>query len=128
MSLRWPRKGGFTVQTLGQKPVWNYVFVLQEGVLFVSDPPVSADPCSPDPCQNGGTCSPKDSTFTCTCAGGFTGQHCENKTVTGKLYYVLSTSQSIMITVSCHFTLKQFVMRNDVGSPHQKQNTVTQVF
>ena len=34
--------------------------------------------CSPDPCQNGGTCTDNgDTTYTCTCAAGYTGTNCE---------------------------------------------------
>nr|XP_034322617.1 fucolectin-like [Crassostrea gigas] len=32
--------------------------------------------CLDNPCQNGGTCSNSDGSFTCTCAGGFTGALC----------------------------------------------------
>jgi len=35
------------------------------------------DPCAPNPCQNGGSCAASGSSFTCTCAGGFTGTTCE---------------------------------------------------
>nr|XP_034317008.1 EGF-like repeat and discoidin I-like domain-containing protein 3 [Crassostrea gigas] len=32
--------------------------------------------CLDNPCQNGGTCSNSDGSFTCACAGGFTGALC----------------------------------------------------
>ena len=36
------------------------------------------DLCSPNPCQNGGICGESDSTaYTCTCTGGYKGDHCE---------------------------------------------------
>uniref|UniRef100_A0A1I8FHK3 EGF-like domain-containing protein n=1 Tax=Macrostomum lignano TaxID=282301 RepID=A0A1I8FHK3_9PLAT len=42
--------------------------------------------CSTEPskCQNGGTCSSKDSSpwYSCSCAPGFTGQNCENEHLT----------------------------------------------
>lgn len=38
---------------------------------------VSADPCSPDPCWNGGVCSANGSAFICNCQHGFSGQKCQ---------------------------------------------------
>jgi hypothetical protein len=35
------------------------------------------DLCSPNPCQNGGTCAVTNSSYTCTCTGGYTGTNCE---------------------------------------------------
>ena len=124
------KKGRFHCSNIGSADsVKLCCYILQEGILFISVAPVSLDPCSRYPCQNGGTCSRKDSTsFTCTCAVGFKGLYCESKAITGKSFHVLFNSQSIMITVSCHFTWNQFVMWNDVGSTHQKQNTVASVF
>ncbi|XP_038067480.1 mucin-19-like isoform X4 [Patiria miniata] len=33
-------------------------------------------PCAINPCQNGGTCNVNGNTFSCTCAGGFSGTTC----------------------------------------------------
>ena len=33
--------------------------------------------CEPQPCLNGGTCTDGINSFTCTCAEGWTGDHCE---------------------------------------------------
>ena len=33
-------------------------------------------PCDSDPCENGGTCLNGESTFTCLCTPGFTGDTC----------------------------------------------------
>jgi len=36
------------------------------------------DPCALNPCVNGGTCEAHDGTFTCFCAEGFAGDHCQH--------------------------------------------------
>ncbi|KAI8517066.1 hypothetical protein Bbelb_056470 [Branchiostoma belcheri] len=36
-----------------------------------------ADECSSTPCQNGGTCTAGDSSYTCECVDGYTGDNCE---------------------------------------------------
>ena len=35
--------------------------------------------CTEKRCKNGGACIDGSDTYTCLCAGGFTGQHCESK-------------------------------------------------
>ena len=35
------------------------------------------DECGSNPCQNGGTCMDGVNSYTCSCAAGYTGQHCE---------------------------------------------------
>ena len=35
-------------------------------------------PCSPNPCANNGICVLKENTYTCFCAQGFVGTHCDN--------------------------------------------------
>ena len=40
---------------------------------------VNNDDCVNVTCQNGGTCLDSVATYSCACAAGFTGQHCEGK-------------------------------------------------
>ena len=41
------------------------------------DPILSVDECLSIPCLNGGTCKDDVGRYTCTCAPGYTGTHCE---------------------------------------------------
>ncbi len=41
----------------------------------------TAGACSPNPCQNGGTCATAGTSFTCTCAEGFSGPTCGTQSV-----------------------------------------------
>ena len=34
------------------------------------------DECSPNPCDNGGTCTDGDNTYSCECAAGYKGTDC----------------------------------------------------
>ncbi|XP_030834506.1 CUB and sushi domain-containing protein 2-like [Strongylocentrotus purpuratus] len=43
---------------------------------------MSLPPCYVEPCYNGATCSNHNSTFTCECAGGFTGLRCDTAMTT----------------------------------------------
>ena len=45
---------------------------------------VNIDECESDPCQNGGTCNDDVNMYTCTCAPGYTGTHCESTFHGGK--------------------------------------------
>ena len=38
------------------------------------------DECKSSPCKNGGTCSDHVNSYTCSCAAGYNGVHCENGT------------------------------------------------
>ena len=38
----------------------------------------AADPCLNNPCGNGGTCVANDVSFSCTCAGSWSGERCES--------------------------------------------------
>jgi hypothetical protein len=40
-------------------------------------PTDTCDPCLPNPCQNGATCNAAGSSYTCDCAGGYSGVDCE---------------------------------------------------
>ncbi len=40
-------------------------------------PFIDIEDCSADLCQNGGTCLDGINSYFCTCAEGWTGQHCE---------------------------------------------------
>ena len=42
-------------------------------VIFVTD----INECDSNPCQNGGTCTDGVNGYTCGCADGYTGTHCE---------------------------------------------------
>ena len=42
-------------------------------ILFFTD----TDDCDPDPCQNGATCRDQVDGYTCDCAAGYEGDHCE---------------------------------------------------
>jgi len=35
------------------------------------------NPCLPSPCKNGGKCNRKGSSYSCSCAKGYTGKRCE---------------------------------------------------
>ena len=35
------------------------------------------DECEPEPCQNGGTCSDGNGTYSCECTSGFNGTDCQ---------------------------------------------------
>ena len=35
------------------------------------------DECVSDPCENGATCQDEENQYSCLCAGGYTGTHCE---------------------------------------------------
>ncbi|CAH1247746.1 SELP [Branchiostoma lanceolatum] len=37
----------------------------------------NVDECVSDPCENGGTCEDEINGYTCTCADGYVGEHCE---------------------------------------------------
>ncbi|MCP3664211.1 MAG: calcium-binding EGF-like domain-containing protein [Gammaproteobacteria bacterium] len=39
------------------------------------------DECDSSPCQNGATCNQMVNHYSCTCAAGYTGDHCEISTV-----------------------------------------------
>lgn len=48
-------------------------------VVVYMDIHVEVGRCDSGPCRNGATCIDVDeSTYTCSCAPGFTGTHCEN--------------------------------------------------
>ena len=42
-------------------------------IYFLAD----IDECASDPCQNAGTCNDGVASYTCDCAVGFNGTHCE---------------------------------------------------
>ena len=42
--------------------------------------------CAGVRCQNGGTCQDGANTFSCSCAAGYTGQYCQSKSVTTRLF------------------------------------------
>jgi len=53
------------------------------------------DPCDPNPCQNGGTCSPDGSSFTCDCSGtGYSGPKCEGCLSFDSAYTIFLSSPS----------------------------------
>ena len=41
--------------------------------LWISD----INECSSNPCENGGNCTDNVNHYTCSCADGYTGIHCE---------------------------------------------------
>ena len=43
------------------------------------------DECSSTPCQNSATCNDAVNAYTCDCAAGYTGTHCE----TGMTYHFI---------------------------------------
>jgi Notch-like protein len=43
-------------------------------------------PCQPNPCQNGGTCIPQGTSFTCQCPFNYNGYCCENRITTTTPY------------------------------------------
>ncbi|CAH1271145.1 CRB2 [Branchiostoma lanceolatum] len=51
----------------------------QPGFLVYCDMETDGDvdECASDPCQNGGTCEDEVNGYTCTCAEGYVGDHCE---------------------------------------------------
>ena len=53
-------------------------------VIHVTD----IDECTSDPCQNGATCNDGTNSYTCSCAVGFRGDHCEGRYC--KIFYTIS--------------------------------------
>ncbi|XP_078681185.1 IgGFc-binding protein-like [Branchiostoma floridae x Branchiostoma belcheri] len=45
-----------------------------------------AEGCSANPCQNGATCTDEDDGYTCACAAGYKGVHCETALRCSELY------------------------------------------
>ncbi|GFU44972.1 hypothetical protein NPIL_114821, partial [Nephila pilipes] len=43
------------------------------------------DPCSNNPCLNGGTCTPKGTSFSCKCPSPYLGKACERDPCTDQL-------------------------------------------
>ncbi len=41
------------------------------------DGEIATDECAPNPCQNGGTCTDGDNSYTCACPAGWEGANCE---------------------------------------------------
>ena len=73
-------------------------------LLFIAD----IDECSSNPCVNSGACVNAVNGYTCTCAGGYTGDHCETGRSMGTHALVrLVTLVSIVrqVGVSCNVCL-----------------------
>ena len=51
--------------------------------FFFAIVPPATSPCANNPCMNGGQCNSQSASpyYKCTCAGGFTGIHCESKII-----------------------------------------------
>ena len=56
-----------------------------EGVTCAS----LTSPCGSNPCQNGGTCTPSGTTFTCSCPSTHTGDRCQTQNDGNDLYIML---------------------------------------
>jgi hypothetical protein len=57
---------------------------------------VDVSGCQNSPCLNGGTCQSVGNTYTCVCAGGFTGRHCTE----GMVVLQCLTHSAIMTRIS----------------------------
>uniref|UniRef100_A0A1I8G0V6 Delta-like protein n=1 Tax=Macrostomum lignano TaxID=282301 RepID=A0A1I8G0V6_9PLAT len=69
----------FQRSLIGIGSLWVQKQQLQEWRLLLATPNRYITSMQPSKCQNGGTCSSKDSSpwYSCSCAPGFTGQNCE---------------------------------------------------
>ena len=65
------------VQTLNSKITTAYYWI------YVS---TDINECASSPCQNGGTCSDLVNSYTCNCAGGFTGGNCQTSKLSVNSY------------------------------------------
>ena len=67
------------------------------------------DECASSPCQNGATCNDQVNMYTCTCAPGYNGTHCEigNSFDLVHVYFNVVLKQGrIMLQLVFHLSLK----------------------
>lgn len=55
----------------------NMIFVTLHKVIFIFTCPKDNDDCTGVSCLNGGSCIDGLNSYTCKCASGFDGDHCE---------------------------------------------------
>ena len=55
-------------------------------VVFFACLSASINKCAGVTCQNGGTCQDGAKTSSCSCVAGYTGQYCQSKSVTTRLF------------------------------------------
>ena len=59
------------------------------------------NPCLPNPCKNGGKCNRKGSSYTCSCAKGYTGKRCEGTFNLNRMLVQIYIYGNDDITIAC---------------------------
>ena len=71
--------------------------------------------CKSSPCKNGGKCSDHVNRYTCSCAAGYNGVHCENGTF---LYILMINDYQHIILYPCafdEFEIPKLGLRSDLS-------------
>ena len=53
----------------------------EESLDVTNEQSLNVNPCQNNPCRNGGTCVTGGTTYQCDCLEGYSGEHCESKSI-----------------------------------------------